>query len=248
MLSAIHQRLRSLTSETASSRFSSTVRRISASTSSTMPPRMPALTSSAMRSAMTASEPAPPPAAQPLAPAGQRAGRRVVADQGAGPDGELAGEEPGIVGAREPFGEEARRAERADARLELGRLEEVGVEEAPDVSGGAGLVPGQERGVRDRDAERVPEERGDGEPVGEAADHPGLGHRPHQPHPGRRVGDKVRCQEDRGQRGQDRGRQASGSGQGLAGKGVGHAVRRRFGRCGSRSRSRWLLAVAVGPR
>ena len=41
------------------------------------------------------------------------------------------------------------------------------------------LLARDDRGVRDRQPQRVPEQRGDGEPVGQRADHRGLGGRPH---------------------------------------------------------------------
>ena len=42
------------------------------------------------------------------------------------------------------------------------------------------LLRRQDRGMRDRQAERVAEQRGDGEPVGHAADEPGFGGIPQQ--------------------------------------------------------------------
>jgi hypothetical protein len=49
-------------------------------------------------------------------------------------------------------------------------LEEVGQRVADPV-----LVPGYDRGVRDRQAQRVAEQGGDRKPVGQAADHRCLG-------------------------------------------------------------------------
>ena len=105
--------------------------------------------------------------------------------------------EPLVVEAFEDVGDQARRAG-ADARAFAGRgleeaagragdvdvahpprdhrrdqeilLEEIGERLADPV-----LVARDDRGVRDRQAERMAEQRGDREPVGEAADHRRLG-------------------------------------------------------------------------
>ncbi len=63
--------------------------------------------------------------------------------------------------------------------LQLGqhqrRGEEMGGDEARQVAADARLAARDDRRVRDRQAERVTEQRGDGEPVGDRADHGGFG-------------------------------------------------------------------------
>jgi hypothetical protein len=71
------------------------------------------------------------------------------------------------------------------------------------------LLARDDRGVRDRQAHRPPEERGDGEPVGQRADHRGLGGGADVAHPVRRA-DRLappREQEDHGRTQQETGRQ-----------------------------------------
>ena len=107
--------------------------------------------------------------------------------------------EPLVVEAFEQVGDQPARA-LADARLlALRRLEEAArragevdmahpprhhrrdeeilLEEIGQRLADAILVARDDRGVRDRQAERVAEQRGDREPVGQPADHPRLGER-----------------------------------------------------------------------
>src|SRR3546814_16786480 len=60
------------------------------------------------------------------------------------------------------------------------RLEEVALDEASKALADAVLVAGDNGGMRDRQAERVTEQGGDGEPVGQPADQRSLGDRPQQ--------------------------------------------------------------------
>ena len=66
--------------------------------------------------------------------------------------------------------------------------EEVALHELAEAAPDLVLALRDDRRVRDRQAERVAEQRGDGEPVGERADHRRLGGRParSRPRPGRR--------------------------------------------------------------
>lgn len=96
--------------------------------------------------------------------------------QGSAQRGRQLGRDPvGVRGLGQPGAEAATDAE--------------GVEPGPDHVGGEEVLPDElaqrdaelvllgrdDRGVRDGQAERAPEERGDGEPVRERADHAGLG-------------------------------------------------------------------------
>ena len=85
----------------------------------------------------------------------------------------------------EPRGRRGRRARRSVSTSVVRKLscDEL-AEAAPDLV----LAPRDDRRVRDREAERVAEQRGDGEPVGERADHRRLGERlaRSRPTPGRR--------------------------------------------------------------
>src|SRR3546814_11962429 len=60
------------------------------------------------------------------------------------------------------------------------RLEEVALDEASKALADAVLVAGDNGGLRDRQAERVTEQGGDGEPVGQPADQRRLGARSQQ--------------------------------------------------------------------
>ena len=64
------------------------------------------------------------------------------------------------------------------------RDQEILLEEVGERFADAVLVARDDRGVRDRQAERMAEQRGDREPVGEAADHRRLGERLHVGEPG----------------------------------------------------------------
>ena len=61
--------------------------------------------------------------------------------------------------------------------------QEVALDELAEAAADLVLAVGDDRGVRDRQAERVAEQGGDREPVGERADHRRLGEGPHVPDP-----------------------------------------------------------------
>jgi hypothetical protein len=91
--------------------------------------------------------------------------------------------------------------------------EEVVADEVAETAADAVLPLGDDRRVRDGDAHRVPEERGDGEPVGDPADHRGLGRGAEQGDPeGRQARSEVRDQgrgeEEDGECGEQRRRTA----------------------------------------
>ncbi len=96
----------------------------------------------------------------------------------------LGGDPVGVLGDGEPGAESAADADGAQPSAD----DVLGEEVLPDevAEGGAELVllGGDDRGVRDGQAQGMPEEGGDGEPVGERADHAGLGRRGHVPRPG----------------------------------------------------------------
>ena len=68
--------------------------------------------------------------------------------------------------------------------LDDGAGQEVLLHEGAQARADLVLLARDDRGVRDRQPERVPEQRGDGEPVGQRADHRGLGGGPHVADPG----------------------------------------------------------------
>ena len=67
------------------------------------------------------------------------------------------------------------RSSRASVRRDLGLGEDVVGDEAAERPAEPRLLRRDDGGVRDRQAERMAEQRGDREPVGDAADEPGLG-------------------------------------------------------------------------
>jgi hypothetical protein len=82
---------------------------------------------------------------------------------------------------------------RALAQLHAGELsrdhlarQEVVADEVAETPADPILPLRHDRRVRDRDPERMAEQRGDGEPIGEPTDHRRLRRRAHQPHPERR--------------------------------------------------------------
>jgi hypothetical protein len=85
--------------------------------------------------------------------------------------------------AGQPVGGVARRQPHADPRHQLGLAqalphvvggEEVAGDEVAQAGSKGVLAPRHQRRVRHRDAQRVAEQRRDGEPVGQPADHAGL--------------------------------------------------------------------------
>ena len=223
-MAAIHQRLRSCTSRTAASRFASTVR-VDQAERLVDEPAADALLEAARQGAgdLGVAARRERRRARPGAGAGDEPRRRVVARQLAEEADETAGEAEGVAGLGQPVGGVAAELHPAQPVLERGGVEEVRLEEAADVAGGAGLVRRQERGVRDRQAERAAEQRLDREPVGEAADHAGLGHRLHEPGPARLGAEEVGGEEDRDEGEQRAGREAAGAREGVE---VSHRPRR----------------------
>ena len=122
-------------------------------------------------------------------------------DHAAGRGGQLGGDPVGV-------GRLARASRRAAAatwtRLSLSRTTGLGQEVLPDEVAEAVaehvLLGRDDRGVRDRQAQRATEQRRDREPVGQRADHAGLGRRPHVADPARPVVDlpPASQQEDHG--------------------------------------------------
>eukprot|EP01037_Dinobryon_pediforme_P005495 gene5496-5550_t len=71
--------------------------------------------------------------------------------------------------------DDAGEVEPGEGSGDFGLGEDVAGDEAAEGAAEALLLLGDDGGVRDRQAERVAEQRGDGEPVGDAADESGLG-------------------------------------------------------------------------
>ncbi len=96
----------------------------------------------------------------------------------------LGGDAVGVLGDGEPGAEPAADADGAEPSAD----DVLGEEVLPDevAEGGAELVllGGDDRGVRDGQAQGVPEERRDGEPVGQRAHHARLRRRGDVPRPG----------------------------------------------------------------
>ena len=85
--------------------------------------------------------------------------------------------------------QDARHIEPCEHAGNLVRRDDMGRDEPPQRAAEPVLLARDDGGVRDRQAERVAEQRGDREPVGDAADEPGLGGGFQQaaPHPGGRA-------------------------------------------------------------
>ena len=118
--------------------------------------------------------------------------------------------------------------------------EHVGGDEAAERGAETLLLVRDDGGVGDRDAERVAEQRGDREPVGDAADEAGLGGGLQQVGGGG-GGQGVAAERERGHQDEQRGGEGAVAAQRAAGFGVG--VRRDHGglrlpRSLCRSRSR----------
>src|SRR5919201_3299691 len=95
----------------------------------------------------------------------------------------MARDEPAVLRLTDPAREVLGDAERLELGLDDLARQEVALHEAAEAPPDAVLARRDDGGVRDRDAERVPEERGDGEPVGEPADHRRLGGSAHGAEP-----------------------------------------------------------------
>ena len=81
----------------------------------------------------------------------------------------------GVRRLRQPLAQPARDLRVAQLGLDDLRRHEVLPDEGAEALAELVLLALDDRGVRDRDAQRVLEQRGDREPVGERADHAGLG-------------------------------------------------------------------------
>ena len=88
-----------------------------------------------------------------------------------------------VGGVGEPLTRAGRDPTRADAVDDGVRRQEVVLHELAERAAELILALGDDGGVRDREAEWVTEESGNGEPVGEAADHRGLGRGAHETEP-----------------------------------------------------------------
>jgi hypothetical protein len=75
----------------------------------------------------------------------------------------------------EPTGEEPHQIDRAQLRLYELRCQKIALDEYRQSLPDPVLVLGHDRGVRNRQAERLPEDRGHGEPIGERPNYGGLG-------------------------------------------------------------------------
>jgi hypothetical protein len=82
-------------------------------------------------------------------------------------------------------------------------IEKIPLDEAAERAAHPLLVVGDDRGVRDGEAERPAEERGDGEPVGDPAHDPRLRGGADEQHPEIRFGHEERPDEDESRRGKE---------------------------------------------
>ena len=89
--------------------------------------------------------------------------------------GDLVDEPLGVPGHEGPLGGPTGRLGVEDALADDVLVHEVLADELLEAAPDHLLLARDERGVRDRQAERVAEDRGDGEPVGAGTDHRGLG-------------------------------------------------------------------------
>ncbi len=98
--------------------------------------------------------------------------------------GRVAGQPLGPPRSGEEIAEPAGHVDRGQLLLDDGPGQEVLLHERAEAGADLVLLARDDRGVRDRQPHRVPEQCGDGEPVGQCADHRGLGGGPHVAHPG----------------------------------------------------------------
>ena len=91
----------------------------------------------------------------------------------------LARDELGVVGAAQPRARRRGDLRRFELRAHDRALEEVRLDELAEAPPDLVFALRDDRGVRDRDAEGVAEQRRHGEPVGEGADHAALRGRAH---------------------------------------------------------------------
>ena len=122
-----------------------------------------------------------------------------VAQHGQGPaqrGGQLGRHPVGVVRFGQPGAEPAADADGAQPLPYDVLGEEVLPDELAERDAQLVLLGGDDRGVRDGQAERAAEERRDREPVGERADHAGLGGRGDVAGPGARAGVRRPLGED----------------------------------------------------
>ena len=100
--------------------------------------------------------------------------------------GGVAGDGRGAAGPAEPLGDAGAGPGGQHPLGDDRARQEVGLQELAQAGADLVLAVGDDGGVRDRDAERVAEQRRDREPVGEPADHRRLGRGPHVADPRRR--------------------------------------------------------------
>jgi hypothetical protein len=106
-------------------------------------------------------------------------GLHLLAGQDVGrarePLGDLPGDAGGVDRLCRPAGDAPRELHPGQAALDDVAPQEVVLEEVPEAAPDPLLPRRDDRGVGDRDAERIPEQRRDGEPVGESTHHRRLG-------------------------------------------------------------------------
>jgi hypothetical protein len=181
----------------------------------------------------------------------------VVQQVGDGGDdrGRVAGQPLGPPGGGEELPEPARHVDGRELLLDDGAGEEVLLDERAQAGPDLVLLPRDDRRVRDRQPQRVPEQRGDGEPVGERAHHRRLGGGPHVADPGTgRRAEQHAPEEDGGGEQEQAGRQPlhpdqvpqprrvverAGEGNGRSGGRHPHQPRRRTCRCPTPRRVSW---------
>ncbi|MNE25518.1 hypothetical protein D3C80_1188500 [compost metagenome] len=153
-------------------------------------------------------------------------------DAVAGDADQLATERLGIARLAQPAGQPRRRVERLELGQHLRGGEEMGADEVGEILAQARLLARDDRRVRDRQAQGMAKQCGDGEPVGDRADHRRLGEgRQVAPAPGR-----LRHRHMRGQRVQRGGQQQQTEGDGLHPRQRGIPDRHRATPC------QWLAA------
>jgi len=115
--------------------------------------------------------------------------------------GELSGEALGVGGLCQPTTQPTTDPHPAQLVEHHVLGEEVRAHEVTEVVPELVLFARNDTGVRDRQSERMAEQRGHGEPVGQRADHAGLGHRRHISHPWGSVDVDIELRDDEYHRG-----------------------------------------------
>ena len=108
-------------------------------------------------------------------------------DRAAHPVGQRAGRPAGVVRHGQPAAEPLADVDAGQSLGDHLAGQEVALDELAEAAPDLVLAPGDDRRVRDGQAERVAEQRGDGEPVGQRADHRRLGAGPDVADPRRPV-------------------------------------------------------------